>query len=129
MVFWFLMAGPIVALYRGYFDASYAALRDFAGNLESFPQPNLGMVLTSFLLSLLPTALFAMIVLSLAQGRRRVLRAEQRIRQRHHDTITNLQRDGVLQLRWDEPLLADAEFLLSAGSVDDGNASAERAFE
>ena len=117
-IFWFLMAGPIVALYRGYFDASYATLREFAGNLEQVPRPDLSMMLTSFLLSVLPTALFAMVVLSLAQGRRRVHRAEHRIRQRHQETITALQREGVLQLRWDEPLLADAEFLLSAGAAE-----------
>jgi hypothetical protein len=117
-VFWFLMAGPIVALYRGYFDASYVALRDLAGNLDRFPRPDLSMMLTSLLLSMLPTALFAMVVLSLAQGRRRVHRAEDQIRQRHQETITALQREGVLQLRWDEPLLADAEFLLSAGAAE-----------
>jgi hypothetical protein len=76
------------------------------------------MMLTSFLLSLLPTALFAMIVLSVAQSRSRVNEAESRIRETHRDTIGRLQRDGVLQLRWDEPLLADAEFLLSAGAAD-----------
>ena len=118
VIFWFLMAGPVVALYRGYFDASYLTLREFAGDLERFPRPDLSMMLTSFLLSLLPTALFSMVVLSLAQGRRRVLCAEQQIRQRHHETIAALQRDGVLQLRWDEPLLADAEFLLSAGAAE-----------
>jgi hypothetical protein len=76
------------------------------------------MMLTSFLLSLLPTALFAMVVLSVAQNRSRVSRAESRIRNMHHDTIERLQREGVLRLRWDEPLLADAEFLLSAGAAE-----------
>ncbi|MEM1068407.1 MAG: GTPase [Planctomycetota bacterium] len=116
-LFWFLMSGPIVALYRGYFDASFSTLRELAGDLESFPRPDLSMMLTSFVLSLLPTALFSMIVLTLAQGRRRVGRAEASIRQQHHETIDQLQREGVLQLRWDEPLLADAEFLLSAGTA------------
>ncbi len=116
IIFWFLMAGPIVALYRGYFDASYVTLRDFAGDLDRFPRPDFSMMLTSFLLSLLPTALFSMVVLTLAQSRGRVNRAEARIRNMHHDTIEQLQREGVLQLRWDEPLLADAEFLLSAGA-------------
>ncbi len=117
LVFWFLMAGPIVALYRGYFDASLMTLRDLAGDLERFPRPDFSMMLTSFLLSLLPMALFSMVVLSLAQSRWRVDRAETRVREMHHDTIARLQRDGVLQLRWDEPLLADAEFLLSAGAA------------
>lgn len=118
-IFWFLMAGPVIALYRGYFDASYVTLRDLSGDLESFPRPDFAMMLTSLVLSVLPTALFAMIVLSIAQSRSRVRAAEQRIRGQHHDVIGQLQRDGVLQLRWDEPLLADAEFLLSAGASDD----------
>ncbi len=117
-LFWVLMAGPVVALYRGYFDASATTLRHLAGELEMFPRPDLSMMLTSFLLSLLPTAVFAMVVLSLAQSRRRVDRAESRIRDMHHETILRLQRDGVLRLRWDDPLLADAEFLLSAGQDD-----------
>lgn len=118
-IFWFLMAGPVIALYRGYFDASYVTLRDLSGDLESFPRPDFAMMFTSLVLSVLPTALFAMIVLSIAQSRRRVGAAEDRIRRQHHDAIEQLQRDGVLQLRWDEPLLADAEFLLSAGESDD----------
>jgi hypothetical protein len=76
------------------------------------------MMFTSLILSVLPTALFSMIVLSIAQSRSRVRAAEDRIRGRHHEVIGQLQRDGVLQLRWDEPLLADAEFLLSAGASD-----------
>jgi hypothetical protein len=116
--FWFLMAGPIVALYRGYFDASFVTLRDLSGDLEQFPRPDLSMMLTSLLLSLLPTALFAMLVLSFAQSASRVARAELRIRSMHHETIVRLQREGVLRLRWDDPLLGDAEFLLSAGSDD-----------
>ncbi len=76
------------------------------------------MMLTSLLLSMLPTALFAMVVLSMAQSRSRVDRAEARIREIHHETIARLQNEGVLRLRWDEPLLADAEFLLSAGVAE-----------
>jgi hypothetical protein len=118
LIFWFLMAGPIVALYRGYFDASLTTLRDLSGNLEIFPRPEMSMMLTSFFLSLLPTSLFAMLVLSVSQSRSRVNRAEARIREMHHETIAHLQRDGVLRLRWDQPLLSDAEFLLSAGTAE-----------
>lgn len=117
-LFWFLMAGPIVALYRGYFDASYDALSQLGGELTSFPRPDLAMILTSLLLSSLPLAIFAMMVLSASQSRSKVRKAEKRIRDVHHETIDRLQREGVLRLSWDEPLLADAEFLLSAGSAD-----------
>ncbi len=117
-LFWLLMAGPIVALYRGYFDASYDALSQLGGELTSFPRPDLAMMLTSLLLSSLPTAIFAMLVLSACQSRSKVRKAEKRIRDVHHETIDRLQREGVLRLSWDEPLLADAEFLLSAGAAD-----------
>ncbi|MDB4759661.1 hypothetical protein OAG34_00460 [bacterium] len=117
-LFWFLMAGPIVALYRGYFDASYDALSHLGGELTSFPRPDLAMMLTSLLLSSLPVAIFAMLVLSASQSRSKIRKAEKRIRDVHHETIERLQSEGVLRLSWDEPLLADAEFLLSAGSAD-----------
>ena len=117
-IFWGLMAGPVVALYRTYLDASYAALRWSVGGLDAFPHPTASTMLTSLFLSLLPTALFAMLALSIAQSRRRVGKAESRIREVHAQTIETLQRDGVLRLRWDDPLLADAEFLLSAGAAE-----------
>jgi hypothetical protein len=117
-LFWVFMAGPIVALYRDYFDASFLTLSNLSGDLNSFPRMDLSMMLTFLVLSLLPTALFAMFVLSLAQSRSRVRRAETRIREMHHETIERLQREGVLRLRWDDPLLADAEFLLSAGAAE-----------
>ena len=118
LVFWFLMAGPIVALYTKYFGASFTTLTEFSGDLEEFPRPEFSMIFTSLLVSILPTALFAMLVLSIAQSRSRVGRAERRIRERHHESIQHLQQQGVLRLRWDDPLLADAEFLLSAGAAE-----------
>ncbi|KAA1258774.1 hypothetical protein LF1_12970 [Rubripirellula obstinata] len=122
-IFWLLMSGPVIALYRGYFDASFLTLRDFAGDLDKFPKPDFAMMLTSLILSILPTALFAMAVLSWSQSRRRVQDAEEVIRQRHRETIDRLQKEGVLRLHWDEPLLADAEFLLSAGASDEGESA------
>ncbi|TWU51386.1 hypothetical protein [Rubripirellula reticaptiva] len=118
LIFWSLMASPVIALYGEYLDASLTTLRDLSCDLNAFPRPDFGMLLTSLILSVLPTALFAMIVLSIAQSRARVRAAEARIRSSHHDAIEKLQRDGVLRLRWDEPLLTDAEFLLSAGAAE-----------
>ncbi len=115
-IFWLLMAGPIVALYRGYVDASFATLRSLSGDLHAFPRPELAMLLTSLLLSILPTAIFAMFMISWAQGRWRIDRAETQIREAHAQAIARLQQARVLRLRWDDPLLADAEFLLSAGA-------------
>ena len=115
VAFWLLMAGPIVTLYRAYLAASSQTFSGAAADLTLFPRAQLAMVLTSVLLSILPTALIAMLLLSLAQGRRRVEQAEAAITAEHRAAIQRLQRDGVLRLRWDDPLLADAEFLLSIG--------------
>jgi hypothetical protein len=120
-MFWALMAGPIVALYRGYLNASYASLREFAGDLSAFPRAEFALMFTSVILSVLPTAIFTMFVLSWVQGRRRVENAEQAIRDRHREAISRLQQNRVLRLEWDEPLLSDAEFLLTAGATDPTN--------
>lgn len=115
--FWIFMAGPVVALYQRYIGASYSSLLEFGGDLEAFPRTDFSFWITCLLLSVLPTSLFAMVVLSWIQRRSRVAVAEGMIRQSHHDAIEKMQRDGVLRLTWDEPLLADAEFLLSVGPV------------
>ncbi len=114
--FWMIMAGPIVTLYRQYLGTSYSSLTELSGGIDDFPRPHLATLLTSFLLSIFPTAIFSMVVLSIVQSRQKVERAEQGIRQGHREAIEKLQKSGVLRLQWDEPLLADAEFLLSAGS-------------
>lgn len=114
-LFWTLMAGPFVALYRGYLFASYETIMH-QGELTAFPRPEAAMLLTSLLLSILPTAIFAMLVLTWAQRNGRVLQAEERIRRRHDDAITRLQENRILCLRWTNPEFADAEFLLGAGS-------------
>ncbi|PAY20923.1 hypothetical protein CKO51_03330 [Rhodopirellula sp. SM50] len=123
LIFWLLMAGPFVALYGEYLKASYETLIQVSAQqagephhpLEHFPKPEFAMVLTSLVLSLLPTAIFAMIALSVAQSNGRTQRAQQAIRHGHEEAITQLQQDRVLRLRWDDPLLTDAEFLVSAG--------------
>ncbi|MCC9641519.1 hypothetical protein LOC71_04485 [Rhodopirellula sp. JC740] len=121
LLFWLLMTGPLVALYRGYFDASYSTMRDVlavegvAGDLEKFPRPDASMLFTSLMLSLLPTAIFSMLVLSWVQAKRRVDGIESTLRSEHDQLVEGLQKEGVLRLAWSDPLLADAEFLLSVG--------------
>ena len=122
-IFWALMAGPFVALYSEYLAASYKSFLEFtAGNesaagraLEQFPKPEFSMVLTSLVLSLLPTSIFAMIALSIAQSLGRTEKALAEIRKGHEQAIDQLQQNGVLRLHWDDRLLTDAEFLVSAG--------------
>lgn len=132
VLFWCLMAGPLVALYESYLGASFSTLssilrpvepsdieasapKQMVESLERFPRPHASMLLTGLLLSLLPTSIFAMIVLSICQGRRRIDSIEKSLRDRHDAIIAGLQSSGVLRLKWSDPLLTDAEFLLSIG--------------
>ena len=125
LLFWGLLSAPIVALYSEYLRASWQVFEQFdhatgatQGNPTfAFPTPPASMLLTSFILSLLPTAIFSMLVLSCSQSYRRVRAIEKAIRSRHHEAIETLQTRGVLQLQWDDPLLSDAEFLVTAGSA------------
>jgi hypothetical protein len=129
LIFWALMAGPFVALYTEYFQASYESLiggldagidsggKTQAHSLERFPKPEFAMVLTSLVLSLLPTAIFAMIALSIAQSNGRTEDSQRLIHEGHEEAISELQRDRVLRLQWEDPLLTDAEFLVSAGRM------------
>ena len=126
VIFWGLLSAPILALYSEYMNASSQVFEllgeskaSAGGNpIRLFPTPQAAMLMTSLVLSLLPTAIFSMIVLSIAQSHRRVRATEGAIRRRHHQAIETLQRSGVLQLQWDDPLLTDAEFLLTAGAGD-----------
>lgn len=127
VTFWGLMAGPILTIYRSYLAASYGALQRLliesgpttaAVELDSFPRPDLSLWITSVLLSILPVALLAMMMLAYVQRRRSVASAGNDIRDRHHESIAAMQNDGTLRLTWNDPLLADAEFLLSVGQED-----------
>ena len=127
LLFWAFLSGPLIGLYADYLVASTQSLGEVAGDVSEaghvpsdehwsrFPRPDASFLLTSLLLSLLPTALFAMVAVSVIQSRRRVDRIEADIRRRHDELIEQLQRDGVLRLAWRDPTLADAEFLLSLG--------------
>ena len=116
MIFWLLLAGPIVSLYGSYFSVCFHALTGSGATLESFPAPRWSMLLTSLLLSLLPTAVYAMVVMTNVQRNSTVERCINNIQGRHSEEITRLQQSGILRLEFDDPVLADAEFLIKAGA-------------
>ncbi|QDS90832.1 hypothetical protein EC9_50500 [Rosistilla ulvae] len=119
LIFWALFAGPVVGLYSKYFRASSAVATDLHDHLEQFPAPELAMLLTSVLLSVMPTAVYAMLVITMTQSNRRVQKCASKIHDRHSQEIVRLQREGVLRLELDDPILADAEFLVRAGKQRD----------
>lgn len=111
LIFWSLLAGPVISLYRSYFSASYESISKLAENLETFPQPSAAMIFTSLILSLLPTALFAMGVLTWVQRTSRQDGAASNIDSRIKAAIDDLQQQGVLRVEFRDPILEDTRRL------------------
>jgi len=116
-MFWTLLSGPIFSLYAKYFRASTTVLVEMRDHLELFPAPEWSMLLTSILLSVIPTAIYAMLVITFTQRSARVAACADRIAERHATEISSLQREGVLRLELEDPVLAEAEFLVTAGTA------------
>lgn len=112
-LFWSLMAGPIVLIYREYFVASYHVLSGRESRLEEFPHPTPALLLTSLLLSILPLALYCMVVLTISLSRRKVVRVTQAIVSEHQEAIAQLQEAGIIRLEFEDRLLQQAQYLLN----------------
>jgi hypothetical protein len=116
LIFWSFMAGPIVLIYREYCGASLDVLRGVPAELESFPHPTASLILTSLLLSMLPLAIYCMLVLTWTLNRSRVGRVAEQIIKEHDEIIQQLKANRVIRLDFDDPLLSEAEFLLNLRS-------------
>ena len=115
-LFWLLMAGPIVFIYRQYLGASFESLSGTTSGLEKFPYPNSALLLSSVLLSLIPMLIYAMVVLSWSQRRSKINRIADSTYADEIKLVDELKRDGVIALYYDDPLLEHAEFLIQCAN-------------
>ncbi len=112
VIFWLLMAGPIVSIYRQYLGASYETLSGAQSSVEHFPHPSPALLFTSVLLSLIPMLIYAMIVLSWSQRRTKIHRIADSTYAEEVKLVDELKLSGVISLHYDDPLLEHAEFLI-----------------
>jgi hypothetical protein len=113
LLFWIFMAGPIVLIYREYLFASINVLSGGpALRLEEFPHPTPSLLFTSLLISLLPTAIYCMFVLTFALSASKVRRVSAQISREHQQAIEQLKANSVIRLEFEDELLRQAEFLL-----------------
>lgn len=117
VVFWSLMAAPIVVIYRQYFATAYSVARGENVNVDAFPHPEPGMLFVSVLLSTLPLIVYCMFVLTGVLNRRKVLRVAGQIMEQHSAEIQRLQNEKVIRLQFDDDLLQHAEYLLQLNAV------------
>ncbi len=113
VLFWMFMAGPIVLIYREYFMASVDVLLGRETQLENFPHPTPGLLITSLILSTLPLAIYCMIILTWSLSRRRVRKVTRQIVAEHDATIAQLREANVIRLDFEDQLLAQTEYLLN----------------
>ncbi len=113
LMFWALMAGPIISIYRQYLWASAETLSGKSVTVDAFPHPGGGLLSTSLLISLLPVLIFAMIVLSWLQRPSKVRRIADIVYSAEMKMVDELKRSGVIALHFDDPLLEHAEFLVN----------------
>ncbi|MBX3420586.1 MAG: hypothetical protein KF752_03415 [Pirellulaceae bacterium] len=113
VLFWLLMAAPIVVLYREYLATTVSVWTGREHSLESFPSPHPGMFLTSLVLSLLPLMIYCMCVLTLTLNSRRISRVASQVAAEHEQTINQLQESQIIRIQFNDELLEQAEYLLT----------------
>jgi hypothetical protein len=113
ILFWALMAAPILVLYREYLGVAWSVWHGQEVGLEKFPHPGPGLIFTSLLLSAFPLMIYCMIVLTLMLRAGRIRLAARRVLMEHEAAIRKLQDDQVIRVHFEDPLLQQAEYLLN----------------
>jgi hypothetical protein len=113
VIFWGLMAGPILAIYRQYFLATMHAWSQGTKDLSEFPSPKATMMLTAFGISTFPVLIIAMLVMSWFQRAKRLDAIAEEIYSAELQKVESLKRVGTIKLYYEDPLLQSAEYLTS----------------
>jgi hypothetical protein len=119
LIFWALLIGPIVAIYRQYFLACYRSFVNEATDVGTFPHPSPAMLATSIFLSFIPLLLYSMLALTSFIRRSKIERISRGLIEQHHGLVNELQSNGILRLDFEDSILEKAQFLLSLESHGD----------
>jgi hypothetical protein len=118
LIFWGMLFGPFLLIYREYFEACWKSLTNEAITSEQFPHPKPSMLFTSVILSIIPMLLYTMIALSLFIRRSKIERLARGLVDQNRRLVGELQEKNILRLELDDPALENASFLLSLGNCD-----------
>jgi hypothetical protein len=113
LLFWALMAAPILVLYRDYFAVTIAVWSGREARLEHFPSPQPGLLMTSLFVSLLPLMIYCMVALTLTLRRGRIATIARQVALEHEKAIEQLQSSRIIRIRFEDEMLEQAEFLLN----------------
>ena len=118
-LFFYLIAGPVVSLYRTYLEAHGGALGAAASAWSEFPQPTASMILASLLLSVAPSILLAFIGMAWCCSIRRVRRIALAFHSALDVRIRQRVASGSLRIEVNDQRVEAARFLLLLSKRED----------
>ena len=111
-LFAYLIAGPIVSVYRSYLQSHWETFRDLIASRSEFNVPSSSMLFGSLLLSMAPVFVVALLAISWSCRGGRVRRALKSVHQAHAIALETRLADGRLRIELTDPRLDAARFLL-----------------
>ncbi len=111
LLFFTLMAAPLVALYKDYVLTAWHLLQTHQVVFSDFPSIQWGVLFGAILLSAMPVFILAGLFLSFALSRRRIRRCVVLIQEAHKQLIGDLIQTGRLRIFARNPQLEAAQWL------------------
>jgi hypothetical protein len=122
LAFLIFFSGPIVVIYRQYIETLWRVFHGESVQWIDFPRPDFSMILTSFILSVIPVVIIAMMALSWFTRRRLVERLTRTLRQQLDALTEQWQQQAMLRLELQDPQWQAVQWLLH---LDEGSAAGE----
>lgn len=113
IIFWSMLLGPAVALYSKYFESLSETAKSLSQHWDKYPTPPASLWLTSFMLSLIPAGITAMLVMHWTGKNGRVKKASTEIQQRISAAIQERISTDKVRLVINNPKLNAAKTLLN----------------
>lgn len=108
-----LLSGPLVAVYREFFDAWSGVFQGPVGlRWQSFPAPSAGMIFTSLLLAVLPVIFCALVACLRATPRMRVDAALADAKVKHQAMLDQLTKSKTVRLVSEDPIREAARHVM-----------------
>ncbi|MCS7271160.1 MAG: hypothetical protein NZ703_08750, partial [Gemmataceae bacterium] len=111
-VFLFLFSGPVIVIYRQYLETIIQVFHGEHVQWSDFPQPSFSVIVTSFILSVIPVAIIAMASLTWASRMHAVNQIVRKVREQLAHLIEQWQQQALLRWEVEEPQLQAVQYLL-----------------
>jgi hypothetical protein len=119
-LFWVLLAGPMVAIYRSFWGTWWRTMADGQGPWAEFPAPPLSLIAATLILSAAPALVLAILSLGWCCRPDRVKQVVDTIRDRHSRMLSDQLATGALRIDLADERLEAARFLVKLCDAVEG---------